>query len=60
MQKGLPFEAKIPNAETITTFDEAKDPKKPDHLPRLKNRNERYVGKRLILLYASTLINNPV
>lgn len=26
MHKGLPFEARIPNAETIAAFEEAKDP----------------------------------
>lgn len=27
MRKGLPFEATIPNSQTLKSFDEAKDPK---------------------------------
>jgi DNA-damage-inducible protein J len=28
MRQGLPFDAKIPNADTLESFKEAKDPKK--------------------------------
>ncbi len=31
MRQGLPFDAKIPNADTLESFEEAKDPKKISH-----------------------------
>ena len=36
MQKGLPFEAKIPNKETLASFEEAKDPAKCTNYPNVK------------------------
>ena len=36
MHKGLPFEAKIPNEETIAAFEEAKDPKNITSYPDVK------------------------
>ncbi len=36
MQKGLPFEAKIPNAETLASFEEAKYPNKCTHYADVK------------------------
>ena len=36
MQKGLPFEAKIPNTETLTSFEEAKNPEKCTTYPDIK------------------------
>lgn len=39
MQKGLPFEAKIPNAETIASFEEAKD---PNNVTRYENVDDAF------------------
>ncbi len=36
MQKGLPFEAKIPNAETLASFEEGKNPEKCTNYPDVK------------------------
>ena len=45
MQKGLPFEAKIPNAETLASFDEAKDPSKCTIYPDTKTAFTDILGK---------------
>jgi DNA-damage-inducible protein J len=45
MLKGLPFDARIPNAETIKAFEEAKDPKNLTTYPDVKTALDDMWGK---------------